>query len=78
MGLTFQVGCNEVSSLGGGPCGPGDEARVRLSAECMEGLAEFRHGLCACLDRRGWYVLTADRVVPMSIGPLTKQVKPSA
>ncbi len=78
MGLTLKVGCDKVSSLGGIPWGPGDEARVRLSPECMEGFAKFRRGLRACLDRCGWYVLTTDRVVLMSIYPLAKQVKPSA
>jgi hypothetical protein len=78
MGLTFKVGCDKVSFLGGGPRGPGDEARVRLSVECMEGFAEFRRGFRACLDRSRWYVLTTNRVVPMGFAPLAKQVKPSA
>ena len=70
MGMTFKVGCDKVRSLGGGPCGPGDEAGVRLSAKGIERLALLRRGLCACLDRCGWYVLTADRVVLIIIGPL--------
>ncbi len=64
--MAFQVGCDEVSSLLGDPRGPGDEARVRLSAKGVEGLAKLCCGLRIEFDwgrgysfSRQWKITTA-------------------
>ncbi len=48
--LNFQVGGDEVGSLVGDPCSPGDWTCATLSAEYMEGFAEFRRGLRVGFD----------------------------
>ena len=60
MRLTFQVGGDEVGPLGGNPGSPGDQTCVTLSAECMEGLAEFRSGLRVGFDGGRWDIFASD------------------